>query len=124
MNAVNRGAGANASWKIDLSRFFLRRVTGWHLASQGSKIPLIRVPESSVLAKKTVKNQLTLPKKIADAFPGIEYFRISVEGERIVLEPVRPGRASEVRERLEEMGISGRDVAKAVAWARRHKRKS
>ena len=72
-----------------------------------------------MLAKKTVKNQITLPKKIADQFPDVEYFRVSREGERIVLEAVRPGRAFEVRERLERMGIDEQDVADAVDWARR-----
>jgi len=72
-----------------------------------------------MLAKKTVKNQLTLPKKVADQFPDVEYFRVSVDGERIVLEPVRPGRAFEVRERLEQLGITEQDVTDAVSWARR-----
>jgi len=72
-----------------------------------------------VLAKKTVKNQITLPKKIADQFPDVEYFQVSKDGDRIVLEPVRPGRVFEVRERLAEMGITEDDVADAVAWSRR-----
>jgi hypothetical protein len=77
-----------------------------------------------MLAKKTVKNQLTLPKKVADQFPDVEYFRVSVDGERIVLEPVRPGRAFEVRERLEQLGITEQDVTDAVSWARRRDRTS
>jgi hypothetical protein len=77
-----------------------------------------------MLAKKTVKNQLTLPKKVADQFPDVEYFRVSVDGERIVLEPVRPGRALEVRERLEQLGITEQDVTDAVSWARRRDRTS
>jgi len=77
-----------------------------------------------MLAKKTVKNQITLPKKVADQFPDVEYFRVSVDGERIVLEPVRPGRAFEVRERLEQLGITEQDVTDAVSWARRRDRTS
>ena len=72
-----------------------------------------------MLAKKTVKNQITLPKKVADRFPDVDYFRVSLDGERIVLEPVRPGRAFEVRERLEQLGITEQDVTDAVSWARR-----
>jgi hypothetical protein len=75
--------------------------------------------EPPVLAKKTVKNQITLPKKIVDQFPDVEYFQVSKDGDRIVLEPVRPGRAFEVRERLAEMGIDEDDVAAAIAWSRR-----
>lgn len=72
-----------------------------------------------MLAKMTTKNQITLPKKIADQFPGVQYFEVTKEGDRIVLEPVRPGLASEVRERLESLGISDQDVVDAVDWARR-----
>ena len=72
-----------------------------------------------MLAKKTVKNQITLPKKIADQFPDVDYFEVRKEDDRIVLEPVRPKRAWEVRERLEALGISEGDVADAVSWARR-----
>ena len=33
-----------------------------------------------MLAKKTSKNQLTLPKEVADKFPGTDYFDVRVEG--------------------------------------------
>jgi hypothetical protein len=29
-----------------------------------------------MLAKKTSKNQITLPKAIADRFPGVDYFDV------------------------------------------------
>ncbi len=72
-----------------------------------------------MLAKKTVKNQITLPKKIVDHFPGTEYFDVREEAGRIVLVPVSPGRADEVRIKLEQMGITEADVRDAVEWARR-----
>ncbi len=71
-----------------------------------------------MLVKKTSKNQVTLPKKIADRFPGVEYFTVTQSGRRIVLEPLEPSRADEVRARLAKLGIDEADVAKAVAWAR------
>jgi hypothetical protein len=74
-----------------------------------------------MLAKKTVKNQITLPKKIADQFPDVDYFEVRREGDRIVLEPFRPDRASEVRERLASLGVKEGDVGRAVAWARKRK---
>ncbi len=52
---------------------------------------------SLALAKRTSKNQLTLPN----------------------VTPVNPGGAFAVRARLAEMGISDVDVAEAVSWARR-----
>lgn len=75
-----------------------------------------------MLAKKTVKNQITLPKKIADLFPNVEYFEIRAEDDRIVLEPLKNDRAGQVREKLARLKISEADVAKAVAWARKSAR--
>ncbi|MBM4387284.1 MAG: AbrB/MazE/SpoVT family DNA-binding domain-containing protein [Deltaproteobacteria bacterium] len=79
-----------------------------------------------MLAKKTSKNQLTLPKRIVKDFPGIEYFDVKVENRKIVLMPVRittdnPVLGS-IREKMEKLGISGKDVEGAVKWARRRKR--
>jgi len=74
-----------------------------------------------MLAKKTVKNQLTLPKKIADAFPGVDHFDVRIDNGRIVLAPVRPDRLEQVRARLAELGVTERDVKRAVAWARRRR---
>lgn len=75
-----------------------------------------------MLAKKTTKNQITLPKRIADDFPGVYYFDVRKEGDRIVLEPLRRERAWEVRERLATLGIGEKDVADAVTWARKRRR--
>lgn len=71
-----------------------------------------------MLVKKTTKNQITLPKKIADQYPGVDYFMVTQRGKTIVLEPLEPSRADEVRARLAKLGIDEEDVAKAVAWAR------
>lgn len=71
-----------------------------------------------MLAKKTVKNQITLPKKIADQFPGIDYFEVRKQGDSIVLEPVLPERSREVREKLESLGLTESDITAAVEWAR------
>jgi hypothetical protein len=71
-----------------------------------------------MLAKRTSKNQLTLPKAIVSQFPLAEYFEISTDGSSIVLRPVEPSRAGMVRERLAKLGLTESDVADAVAWAR------
>ena len=42
-----------------------------------------------MLARKTSKNQLTLPKEIVVNFPGVDFFDATVEENRIVLTPVR-----------------------------------
>lgn len=74
-----------------------------------------------MLARLTSKNQLTLPKKVTQEFPGSRLFEVETDNGRIVLTPVRVQRANAVRAKLAELGITERDVAEAVAWARRRK---
>ena len=76
-----------------------------------------------MLAKVTSKNQITLPKAVVSQFPGVEYFEVRAEGEKIILEPVRRARVSEVWQKLEQLGITDRDVADAVKWARKGRRR-
>jgi hypothetical protein len=71
-----------------------------------------------MLAKKTVKNQITLPKAVVTRFNDVEYFDVSTDGECIVLRPLQRSRAEEVRARLAELGIVEEDVTVAVSWAR------
>ena len=72
-----------------------------------------------MLAKKTSKNQITLPKKIIDNFPGVDYFEVREENGQIILFPVRPNNADQVRDKLAELGIVAEDVSAAIDWARR-----
>ncbi len=72
-----------------------------------------------MLAKKTVKNQITLPKAVVERFGNVEYFAVSTDGETIVLRPLRESRADEVRARLAALGIEDADVRDAVSWARK-----
>ena len=74
-----------------------------------------------MLAKKTSKNQITLPKAVVNRFHGVEYFDVSTDGECIVLRPLERSRAGEVRARLEQLGIDEQDVTAAVSWARKGK---
>ena len=71
-----------------------------------------------MLAKLTVKNQLTLPKAVAKNFAGVEYFDVSTDGSTISLKPLRPSRLDEVRDKLARLGITEQDVTDAIAWAR------
>jgi hypothetical protein len=75
-----------------------------------------------MLAKMTVKNQLTLPKAVASRFGGVEYFEVSTDGSTIVLRPLVRSRADEVREQLANLGVVEHDVAAAVEWARKTSR--
>ncbi len=74
-----------------------------------------------MLAKLTVKNQLTLPKAVATRFAGVEYFDVSTDGSVIKLKPLRTSRLDEVRAKLEKLGITEQDISDAIAWARESK---
>ncbi|MDR3791897.1 MAG: hypothetical protein P4L03_00820 [Terracidiphilus sp.] len=71
-----------------------------------------------MLAKVTVKNQLTLPKAVMASFAGVEYFEVSSDGDSIVLRPLQQSRTDQVRQRLAQLGIGEQDVVDALAWAR------
>lgn len=76
-----------------------------------------------MLAKKTSKNQLTLPKKVAGIFAGIDYFDISVKDDSIILKPVKITPAEpaieRVRDNIEALGMKDDDINEAIRWARR-----
>ena len=71
-----------------------------------------------MLAKKTVKNQITLPKAVVTRFSEVDYFDVSTDGECIILRPLQRSRAEGVRSRLAQLGIEEQDVADALAWTR------
>jgi len=77
-----------------------------------------------MLAKITSKNQLTLPKSVTNAVGAVEYFQVETKRGQIILTPVRIQRADSVRAKLAELDISEQDIADAVGWARKSKRRS
>ena len=78
-----------------------------------------------MLAKKTSKNQITLPKPIVSAFPDTDYFDVRIEDNQILLEPVKvlPAGALEgIRKRLKQLGATEKDVEEAIQWTRKKRR--
>ena len=79
-----------------------------------------------MLAKKTSKNQITLPKEIVKVFPDAEYFDVSIRDNAIRLMPVKitPVQSSldSVREKIKKLGLTEKDVSEAIQWARSRKR--
>ena len=71
-----------------------------------------------MLAKKSSKNQITLPKAIVASIGDVDYFDVSIRNGRIILEPVRTKQGDEVRSRLESMGIRETDIDAAIEYAR------
>lgn len=72
-----------------------------------------------MLAKRTSKNQITLPKAIVAGFEDVEYFEISRQDGRIILEPLYLNQSDKVREKLSSLGITEGDLEDAIQYARR-----
>jgi len=79
-----------------------------------------------MLAKKTSKNQITLPKDVANAFPDAQYFDVSISDNKILLMPVKitpVGSSLEhVRDKMRRLGITEKEVGEAIRWARSKKK--
>jgi hypothetical protein len=73
-----------------------------------------------MLAKLTVKNQLTLPKAVVTQFKGVEHFDVSTDGSSITLKPLRRSRLEEIQDKLARLGITEQDVTDAIAWTRQN----
>ncbi|MFW5712356.1 MAG: AbrB/MazE/SpoVT family DNA-binding domain-containing protein [Spirochaetia bacterium] len=71
-----------------------------------------------MISKLTSKNQITIPKSI---LAGLEtqYFEVEQKEGKIILTPVRTKAADEVREKLQNLGITEQDVQDAVEWTRK-----
>ncbi|MCS6291003.1 MAG: AbrB/MazE/SpoVT family DNA-binding domain-containing protein [Nitrospira sp.] len=80
-----------------------------------------------MLAKKTSKNQVTLPKKALQEIPETDYFDVTAKGGVLILKTVtmaEPGsRLTAVRQKIKELGIEMKDVDRAIAWARGRRRR-
>lgn len=81
-----------------------------------------------MLAKKTSKNQVTLPKKILKEIPDTDYFDVSLrEGGVVVLRPVtvtEPGnRLATIRKKIRDLGIEPGDIDRAIQWTRSRARR-
>lgn len=75
-----------------------------------------------MLAKKTVKNQITLPKAVVDELPDTEYFEVRLERGEIHLKPVflegSSSRLRRVRRKIRSLGLTEKDIDAAIEWAR------
>ena len=72
-----------------------------------------------MLAKRTSKNQVTLPKAIVQTVGEADYYDVTVQDGKIVLTPVRLQQADAVRAKLSALGIDEDDIKDALAWSRK-----
>jgi hypothetical protein len=79
-----------------------------------------------MLVRKTLKNQVTLPKAFLRQLPDVQYFDISVRGGEIVLRPAvvtaSGDRVKTVRDKMRALGLSERDVDDVIRRVRRRRR--
>lgn len=75
-----------------------------------------------MLAKKTSKNQVTLPKKALKEIPETDYFDVTTRGGVLILRPVTVGetgsRLAVIRKKMKDLGIESKDIDRAIQWAR------
>jgi hypothetical protein len=83
-------------------------------------------PVMAKLAKLSSKNQITLPKEVMAHYPGTEYFEVRESEAGITLAPVKARAAqsfdaliAELRRDVARLGLTPKDVADAVKWARK-----
>jgi len=78
-----------------------------------------------MLAKRTFKNQITIPKEIISKFGNVEYFDVKAKGGEIVLRPVeilpRESRLAGIRKKIKSLGLTEEDIEEAIKWARKEK---
>ena len=76
-----------------------------------------------MIAKRTYKNQITIPKMVMKGFEGIEYFDVQKRNSEIILRPVaiqsREEELENIRNKIEALGVTEKEVEAAVLWARK-----
>ncbi|NGZ95983.1 MAG: AbrB family transcriptional regulator [Nitrospira sp. WS110] len=79
-----------------------------------------------MLARKTSKNQVTLPKKVLQAIPDTDYFHVTTNDGVLILKPVTVteagSRLATMRRKIKALGIETEDVDRAITWARGRRR--
>jgi bifunctional DNA-binding transcriptional regulator/antitoxin component of YhaV-PrlF toxin-antitoxin module len=73
-----------------------------------------------MLAKMTSKNQITIPKKIIEKLPGVEYFEVELNDGVVTLKPLRVYDTSlaRIRTKVKKLGLQENTVKEAIKWAR------
>ena len=72
-----------------------------------------------VIAKRTTRNRITLPKAMVSRFPGVKYFDVCESEGQLILKPVEVRNLESVYDKVELQGVTEKDVGEAVRWVRR-----
>ena len=73
-----------------------------------------------MLAKMTAKNQITIPKKIIEQLPDVEYFEVELKDGVVMLKPLKTYDTSleKIRTKVKKLGLQKNTVKEAIEWAR------
>jgi bifunctional DNA-binding transcriptional regulator/antitoxin component of YhaV-PrlF toxin-antitoxin module len=73
-----------------------------------------------MLAKMTSKNQITIPKKIIEQLPDVEYFEVELKKGVVMLRPLKVYDTSleKIRAKARKLGLNENTVKEAIKWAR------
>ena len=73
-----------------------------------------------MLAKMTSKNQITIPKKIIEQLPDVEYFEVELKDGIVMLKPLKTYDTSleRIRTKVKKLGLQENTVKEAIEWAR------
>ncbi len=90
------------------------------------KYAIFDMEVSKMLAKRTFKNQITIPKEIINKFGDVEYFDVITRDEEIVLRPVEmiqsQFKLAKIREKIKSLGLGEGEIVEAIRWARKKNR--
>jgi bifunctional DNA-binding transcriptional regulator/antitoxin component of YhaV-PrlF toxin-antitoxin module len=73
-----------------------------------------------MLSKMTSKNQITIPKKIIEQLPDVEYFKVELKDGVVMLRPLKTYDTSleRIRTKVKKLGLQENTVKEAIEWAR------
>jgi len=73
-----------------------------------------------MLAKMTSKHQITIPKRIIEQLPEVEYFEVELKNGVVMLRPLRTYGTSlqRIRSKIKKLGLQENTVKEAIKWAR------
>ena len=73
-----------------------------------------------MLAKMTSKNQITIPKKIIEQLPDVEYFEVELKDGVVMLKPLKVYDTSleRIRAKVKKLRLQENTVKEAIKWAR------
>jgi bifunctional DNA-binding transcriptional regulator/antitoxin component of YhaV-PrlF toxin-antitoxin module len=73
-----------------------------------------------MLAKMTSKHQITIPKKIIEQLPEVEYFEVELKDGVVMLKPLKiyGTNLEKIRTKIKKLDLQENTVKEAIEWAR------